>query len=136
MSGRKIVCVGVAILWLATSRAQAQHGGMHHASWHGWHGGGASRQAHGTFSVSRWVGGSAGSYGGYAPCWRSGQEGSFPRLAWMGPSFMPAGDRSCRHLRRACWQSIAMSERANLKAERSCPLRTAHDPGRPIVSGR
>ena len=103
MSGRKIVCVGVAILVLVTGRVQAQHGGMHHASWHGWHGGGG-RQRGLAAAILGWL------YGGLLRrvlrrvCSHAGDRArgvSCPRSdGWALPSCR-GGDRSCRHPRRA-----------------------------------
>ena len=88
MSRRKTVCIGVAILGIATGRAQAQHGGMHHGSWHGWHGGGG----HGNVGPQVFglgaVGFYGGFYGGYAPMLAIGPGGFMPPVGWMGPPFM------------------------------------------------
>ena len=86
MSGRKIVCVGVAVVLLVAGRARAQHGGMHHASWHGPHGGGGHLNTGPQFfGVS---GFSGGFYGGYAPMLAIGPGGFPPPIGWMGPPFM------------------------------------------------
>ncbi len=86
MSGRKIVCL--AILVSLGGRAQAQHGGGHHASWHGWHGGGASVSAGRPqyYAVSGFYG---GFYGSYLPGLAIGPGGFVLPIGWMGPSLMP-----------------------------------------------
>jgi Tetratricopeptide repeat len=90
MSGHKILGVAVAVFGSLTSAARAQHGGMHHASWHGWHGQGARGPV-----VSPWfaVGGIYGGfyggfYGGYAPMLAIGPGGFMPPIGWMGPPMM------------------------------------------------
>jgi Tetratricopeptide repeat len=86
MSRRKTVWVGLAIVGLVTGRVQAQHGGMHHASWHGWHGdhGNGGPQV---FSLGA-VGYYGGFYGGYAPMLAIGPGGFVPPVGWMGPAFV------------------------------------------------
>ena len=88
MSGRKIVCLGVAIFISLACRAGAQHGGMHHASWHGWHGGreGHVHTGNSLFAVSGGYGGFYGGYyGGFAPIFVIGPGSFFPPVGWMGP---------------------------------------------------
>ena len=90
MSGRKIVCMGVAILGIVTGRAQAQHGGMHHGvvAW-------LARRRRSRLTPGRTVfwsrrGGFriGGFYGGFAPMLAIGPGGFMPPVGWMGPPFM------------------------------------------------
>ena len=90
MSGRKILGVATAVFMSLASGAQAQHGGMHHASWHGGHAGSMHGYA---FSPYFAVGGAYGGYyggfyGGYAPILAIGPGGFMPPFGWMGPQMM------------------------------------------------
>jgi Tetratricopeptide repeat len=87
MAGRKIICLGVAILVSMVCRAQAQHGGMHQASWHGSHGGsGHINSGFPLFGVGGGYGGFYGGYyGGFAPAFVIGPGGFVPPVGWMGP---------------------------------------------------
>jgi hypothetical protein len=87
MSGRKIICVGVALLGLTNGPAQAQHGAMHGGSWHGGHGGGQIGVNH--FPGSGFGGlGAVGFYGGFYPVLAMGPGGFLPPVGW-GPNFVP-----------------------------------------------
>ncbi len=105
MSGRKIVCVGVAIAresWPAGRKPSTAVCTMRRGM----------AGTEGAWAVTpcppvlcAWVGGftvgtTADSTAGLLPCWRSVRGGSCPRSAgWALPS-CGDGDRSCRRLRR------------------------------------
>jgi hypothetical protein len=87
MSGRKIICLSIALSTCLMCRAQAQHGGMHHASWHGWHGGGSHVYGGNPYlAVGGGYGGFYGGYyGGFAPMLVMGPGSFMPPIGWMGP---------------------------------------------------
>jgi hypothetical protein len=87
MSGRSILGVGVAILLVVTSRAQAQRGGSHGASSHGSHGGDGHHGHHGPQFISL---GGGGFYGAYSPMLAMGPGVFMPPFAWTSPVFIPA----------------------------------------------
>ena len=84
MSRRKIVCIVVAIIWIVTGQAEAQHGGMHHGALHG--GGGHANFGPQFFGLGA-AGFYGGFYGGYAPMLAIGPGGFMPPVGWMGPPF-------------------------------------------------
>jgi len=89
MSGRKILCVGMAILLMVTGRVNAQRGGLHHASWHGSHGGGGHPASQG-YPGAAFVGfGGGGFYGVFPPMLAIGPGAFMPPVGWMNPAFMP-----------------------------------------------
>src|SRR5260370_24051577 len=90
MSGRRILCVGVAILFVVTSRAQAQRGGVHQASWHGGHGGGGHHGSHGYHGPQVIGFGGGGFYGAFPPILAIGPGVFMPPVGWMSPVFTPA----------------------------------------------